>query len=171
MKKIVTFVLLLIAMPVFAHPGHGTSPLSDGLLHPLTGLDHLLMLLGTGLLAGWSGRTLAVPAATLMAMVGGALLGYLLGDVTGVQSLIFASLLALCAGVLLPQRRAMLVLAMPVFALFHGWAHGAGASPGGFWWFSAGFTLVSGLLLLAGFAARRYVERTQLAAPARSTAR
>ena len=46
------------ALPAFAHPGHDSNPLQDGLLHPLTGLDHLLMLLGTGVLAALTGRSL-----------------------------------------------------------------------------------------------------------------
>jgi len=48
---------------------------------------------------------------------------------------------------------------MPVFALFHGWAHGVEASPGAFWVFSAGFVAVSGLLLLAGYGAGRLLRR------------
>jgi urease accessory protein len=40
---------------------------------------------------------------------------------------------------------------MPLFALFHGWAHGVEATPSAFWLFSAGFVTVSGLLLAAGF--------------------
>ena len=46
----------------------------------------------------------------------------------------------------------LLALVMPVFALFHGWAHGVEATPSAFWQFSAGFVAVSGLLLAAGFA-------------------
>ena len=52
MKKTFALFLLMLALPAFAHPGHDSNPLQDGLLHPLTGLDHLLMLLGTGLGGG-----------------------------------------------------------------------------------------------------------------------
>ncbi|PWB32380.1 urease accessory protein UreJ [Pseudomonas sp. SDI] len=151
MKKTFAFALLLIALPAFAHPGHDSNPLQDGLLHPLTGLDHLLMLLGTGMLAALTGRSLALPLATLAAMFGGALLGHLFGDVLGMESMILGSLLVAAAALLLPQRQLLLALAMPLFALFHGWAHGVEASPGAFWLFSAGFVAVSGLLLAAGF--------------------
>lgn len=78
MKKTLAFALLLIAVPAFAHPGHDSNPLQDGLLHPLTGLDHLLMLLGTGVLAALTGRTLALPLATLaflQAQLGGFAVG------------------------------------------------------------------------------------------------
>jgi urease accessory protein len=55
MKKTFALFLLMLALPAFAHPGHDSNPLQDGLLHPLTGLDHLLMLLGTGVLAALTG--------------------------------------------------------------------------------------------------------------------
>ncbi|MEJ5863095.1 HupE/UreJ family protein [Pseudomonas farsensis] len=152
MKKAFALLLLLVAVPAFAHPGHDSNPLQDGLLHPLTGLDHLLMLLGTGVLAALTGRTLALPLATLAAMFGGAVCGHLFGDVIGMEQMIIGSLLVAGAAVLLPRRQLVLALIMPVFALFHGWAHGVEATPSAFWQFSAGFVVVSGLLLAAGFA-------------------
>lgn len=159
MKKTLALTLLLVAVPAFAHPGHDSNPLQEGLLHPLTGLDHLLMLLGTGVLAALTGRTLALPLLTLCAMFGGALLGHLFGGVLGMEQMIIGSLLVAGAALLLPARQLMLALAMPVFALFHGWAHGVEASPGAFWEFSAGFVAVSGLLLLAGYGAGRLLRR------------
>ncbi|MBV4536485.1 MULTISPECIES: HupE/UreJ family protein [Pseudomonas] len=152
MKKSLALLLLLVAVPAFAHPGHDSNPLHDGLLHPLTGLDHLLMLLGTGVLAALTRRSLALPLATLAAMFAGAVLGHLFGDVLGMESMIIGSLLVAAAALLVPGRQLLLALAMPIFALFHGWAHGVEATPSAFWLFSAGFVTVSGLLLAAGFA-------------------
>lgn len=152
MKKTFALFLLTLALPAFAHPGHDSNPLQDGLLHPLTGLDHLLMLLGTGVLAALTGRSLTLPLATLAAMFGGAVCGHLFGDVLGMETLIALSLLVAGGAVLLPSRQLLLAMAMPVFALFHGWAHGVEATPSAFWQFSAGFVTVSGLLLAAGFA-------------------
>lgn len=62
MKKTFALFLLMLALPAFAHPGHDANPLQDGLLHPLTGLDHLLMLLGTGVLAALTRRSLTLPS-------------------------------------------------------------------------------------------------------------
>ncbi|MDD0974209.1 HupE/UreJ family protein [Pseudomonas fontis] len=152
MKKLFALALLLIAVPAFAHPGHDSNPLQDGLLHPLTGLDHLLMLLGTGILAALTGRTLTLPLCTLAAMFAGAFLGHLFGDVLGMENMILGSLVVAAVALLMPQRQVLLALAMPLFALFHGWAHGVEASPGAFWLFSAGFVTVSGALLAVGFA-------------------
>ncbi|MGE7991563.1 HupE/UreJ family protein [Pseudomonas sp. NPDC089554] len=151
MKKTLALVLLMVALPAFAHPGHDSNPLQDGLLHPLTGLDHLLMLLGTGVLAALTRRNLSLPLATLGAMFGGAVLGHLFGGMVGLETLILASLVVAAVALLLPNRQLLLALAMPVFALFHGWAHGVEATPSAFWQFSAGFVTVSGLLLVAGF--------------------
>ncbi|MPS97827.1 MULTISPECIES: HupE/UreJ family protein [unclassified Pseudomonas] len=152
MKKTIAFALLMVALPAFAHPGHDANPLQDGLLHPLTGLDHLLMLLGTGVLAALTRRNLALPLATLAAMFGGAICGHVFGDVLGMETLITVSLLVAAGALLLPSRQLVLALLMPVFALFHGWAHGVEATPSAFWLFSAGFVTVSGLLLVVGFA-------------------
>ncbi|MDF0731980.1 HupE/UreJ family protein [Pseudomonas entomophila] len=151
MKKTLALVLLMVALPAFAHPGHDSNPLQDGLLHPLTGLDHLLMLLGTGVLAALTRRSLSLPLATLGTMFGGAVLGHLFGDLVGVETMISVSLVVAAVAMLLPNRQLLLALAMPVFALFHGWAHGVEATPSAFWLFSAGFVTVSGLLLVAGF--------------------
>lgn len=50
-------IALSVAVPVtaWAHPGHAADGLLAGMLHPLTGADHLLATLGVGLLAGWAG--------------------------------------------------------------------------------------------------------------------
>ena len=41
---------LALALPAAAHPGHGAdSGFVNGLLHPVTGVDHLLALLAVGL--------------------------------------------------------------------------------------------------------------------------
>lgn len=159
MKKTVALFLLMLALPALAHPGHDTNPLQDGLLHPLTGLDHLLMLLGTGVLAALTRRTLLLPLATLGAMFAGAVGGHLFGDVLGMETLIVASLVVAGVALLLPARQLLLALAMPVFALFHGWAHGVEATPSAFWQFSAGFVVVSGLLLASGYVAGCLLRR------------
>jgi urease accessory protein len=87
MKKTFALILLMLALPAFAHPGHDSNPLQDGLLHPLTGLDHLLMLLGTGVLAALTGAP-GPAAGHLAAMFGGAVCGHLFGDVLGMEQMI-----------------------------------------------------------------------------------
>lgn len=128
----VRFALLLLIVPgvALAHPepmsGHG---FTHGLLHPVTGVDHLLALLSLGVWAGLSGGRVkfAVPAAFMLAMVGGALLGIAGVSLPAVEPLIassvlvFGLLVAFLARVPPPLALALSVL----FALGHGHAHGA----------------------------------------------
>ena len=70
-------LLLGAAGPALAHPGHETS----GFLHPFTGLDHVLAMVGVGLWAALlAGRkpviAVAVPAAFLAMMAIGAAAGF-----------------------------------------------------------------------------------------------
>ncbi len=58
MRKYLPLLLLAFSVPALAHPGHGTDSFQAGFLHPLTGLDHLLMLTGAGVLSALSGRKL-----------------------------------------------------------------------------------------------------------------
>ena len=47
-----TMGIVLLARPVMAHPGGGSElGLTEGVLHPFSGLDHLLLMFAVGLLA------------------------------------------------------------------------------------------------------------------------
>ena len=72
MRKYLPLLLLAFSVPALAHPGHGADSFQAGFLHPLTGLDHLLMLTGAGVLSALSGRKLLLPFATLGMMLVGA---------------------------------------------------------------------------------------------------
>ncbi len=68
---------MTIAGPAFAHPGHAES----GFLHPLTGADHLLAMVGAGMWAALlstrrPAAALLVPAAFLAMMAAGAAAGF-----------------------------------------------------------------------------------------------
>ena len=86
MRKYLPLFLLAFSVPALAHPGHGTDSFQAGFLHPLTGLDHLLMLTGAGVLSALSGRKLLLPLATLGMMLAGAVAGSLLGGFSGMES-------------------------------------------------------------------------------------
>ncbi|MGH8354011.1 MAG: HupE/UreJ family protein, partial [Pseudomonas sp.] len=68
---------LLASGSALAHPGHEVSGLAAGLLHPLSGVDHLLAMLGVGLWAGQrGGKALWLLPLSFMAMLAvGGLLG------------------------------------------------------------------------------------------------
>jgi urease accessory protein len=125
--------------------------LQAGFFHPLTGLDHLLMLTGAGVLSALSGRKLLLPFATLGMMLVGAIAGSLLGGFSGMEMLIIASLAV--SGVMMFKTENRLLLAVPALAMFHGWAHGVEMSGHSFWLFTSGFMFASATVLCASFAA------------------
>jgi len=148
---------LAVALPAAAHPGHGDSGLAAGLLHPITGLDHLLALLALGL---WSRQQrhaphlpTVLPCAFLMLMALGASCAGALsaGMLPALETCIAATVLLL--GVLAVTALRLppwLAVAAPgACGFLHGLAHGrelAGMASG------AGFLLASALVIGVGMA-------------------
>jgi urease accessory protein len=134
MKKIlsVAVLLALIADPALGHVGAGsTASFAAGVAHPLTGVDHIAVMVAVGLWAALKGgRAFWVWPATFVGMmlIGGAL-GMARVPLPYVEPAILASVIAL--GILV-----MLAIDLPVwagalvigaFAVFHGHAHGTEA--------------------------------------------
>lgn len=162
-------VLTLVLLPSLAeaHPGipghiHG---FANGVLHPLSGLDHLLAMIAVGLWAAQrGGRALwQAPLTFVSIMALGGILGMNgMGRIPFVEQAIAASVLTfgilIAIAARLPSRAGL--LAIGSFALFHGYAHGAEmpATASG-WLYGLGFVLAtSGLHLLGinlGLAAQR----------------
>lgn len=151
-----------------AHPGHGqVVDFFHGVGHPLSGPDHMLAMVTIGLIAAsLGGRALwAVPASFVAAMLVGGLIAINGVSVPFVELGIAASVLVLGLVTAIAWNGpvvAMMALA-GIFALFHGYAHGAempadaaGAT------YAAGFILATSLLHLAGIglglAAKRMSE-------------
>jgi len=115
MKLMLLLLAGLTSNAVFAHAGyeHHSSALLSGLLHPFSGLDHLLLALGLGLLLVRSAQfARGLPSAAGLGFVGLAL-SLLVGFGLGVQDLlpvslteygIVASLLALAIALWVKQR-------------------------------------------------------------------
>ena len=126
---------LLSTLPAGAHGGAGATAI-DGALHPLLGLDHLLLLMGVGLSAARFG-----PQQLLLALAGG-LLGSLLGSIGGqlpaAESLAALAVSGLGVVLLLSLRRAAAQpLLGPVLAAgmaIHGLLHGQESSGTPGWW-------------------------------------
>jgi urease accessory protein len=139
----------------FAHPGHGTSNLAEGFLHPLSGLDHLLAMLAVGLWAAQMGgrARLTVPASFVLAMTAGWFLGSSGTRIPWVEQGIAASVLVMGLMIAIAARPP---LALPItmaatFAMFHGHAHGIEQPQNGGWGgYLAGFTGATVLLHAAG---------------------
>jgi urease accessory protein len=132
-----------------------TTGLLTGLLHPVSGLDHVLAMVAVGL---W-GAQLGVPAiwvlpvAFPLVMAMGGLLGFLGVPVPGVEVGIAASAIVLGAAVAFELRAPLVVAALLVgcFAIFHGHAHGTELPPGqSALLYSMGFVIATGCLHALG---------------------
>lgn len=120
--------LLAFSPLALAHPGHEAHGFVAGFMHPLSGLDHLLVMLAVGLWAGKIGGAARwqLPATFVAVMALGAVLGMSGYSVAMIETLLAASVMTL--GVLLAISiklpRAIQVGLVALFALFHGLAHG-----------------------------------------------
>jgi urease accessory protein len=121
---------LLLPSLAQAHPNHGAATgLASGFAHPLSGLDHFCAMIAVGLWAAQrGGRALwAVPLAFVSVMMLGAILGMGGIHVPFTEQGIAASVLILgiliAAALRLPLAASVAIVAL--FALFHGYAHGA----------------------------------------------
>lgn len=151
-------ILLLGALPTlaYAHPGEAGG-LAHGLAHPFSGLDHLCAMVAVGLWAAQMGGRAAwlVPLSFVSVMALGGLLGMAAIAVPFAETGIVMSLLVLgmliAAAVRLPL--ALSAMVVGVFALFHGYAHGAEMSPAASALaYALGFMSASALLHLSGYA-------------------
>ena len=150
--------ILVLAQPAFAHEQVGvTGGLVSGLLHPLTGMDHLIAMVAVGI---W-GAQLGVPAIWVLpitfplVMAFGGVLGVLRIGLPMPEVVIALSALVLGAAVAARLRVPFGAAAVIVgaFAIFHGHAHGAelpsAANPLAY---GVGFVVATGLLHLCGIA-------------------
>lgn len=119
--------LCLVSPSLYAHTGgHIDHSLMSGLLHPLTGIDHLLVLMAVGLIAAKQGgkALFAFPAVFLALVAVGALLNVYAVQIPFVETFIALSLVAF--GLLASvgsKRMSKLALGVSFFAIFHGYAH------------------------------------------------
>lgn len=139
-----------------AQAGQGTGFLT-GILHPVSGLDHVLAMVAVGL---W-GAQLGAPAIWLLpvtfpiAMAFGGFLGLLGIPLPGVEVGIAASAILLGAAVMTERRFPLYAAAALVgfFAIFHGHAHGTELPPGeSGLLYSLGFVVATGCLHAIGIA-------------------
>jgi urease accessory protein len=160
-RKLAWSLLLTLAAaanPALAHESTGVANgFVAGLLHPVSGLDHLLAMVSVGIWGAFLGRPLIwqLPVAFPLVMVIGGVLGILGIALPQVELGIALSVVVLGLAIAL-RWRAPFVAALAivaVFAVFHGYAHGTelprAAAPH---WYAAGFVIATGLLHLAGIA-------------------
>lgn len=148
--------LALVAGPALAHSGTGLAGgFISGVLHPLSGPDHLLAMVAVGLWGAFLGRPLIyiLPMVFPAVMAIGGVLGMANVPLPPVEIGIAISVLvlggAIAIGLKAPVWAASAMVA--VFAIFHGYAHGqelpSAADPIGY---SVGFVLATGSLHVVG---------------------
>ena len=155
------FVALLLATASSAALAHTESGQATGflagLLHPVSGLDHVLAMIAVGL---W-GAQLGAPAIWLLpitfpiVMALGGFLGLLGVPLPGVEVGIAASAILLGAAVMTERRPPLYAAAVLVgfFAIFHGHAHGTELPSGqSALLYSLGFVMATGCLHAIGIA-------------------
>ncbi|HHI4974474.1 HupE/UreJ family protein [Vibrio parahaemolyticus] len=156
---------LLFSPMVFAHPGYiGSHGLKSGVMHPLTGLDHMSVMIGVGLLASLFGgkNRWTMPLSFIAFMVIGGVMGISSLVVPGVETFIALSVVMmgvmLLRGANMPQKMATTLIM--AFAVFHGMAHGAEMPINGqaISYFS-GFIVATAGLHIAGIALGEMVMR------------
>jgi urease accessory protein len=128
--RVVVSVFALAPTSAFAHSEAAGSGLLAGLLHPLTGADHLLAMLAVGIASVLMGGASIwrVPAAFVTAMVIGAWGGYRGLAVPFAEAGIALSVMLLGAAIAwAPLRRygGAVFGGVFLFGLCHGGAHGA----------------------------------------------
>jgi urease accessory protein len=155
-RLVIALAALAPAQPVLAHEQVGVAGgLASGLLHPLTGMDHLIAMVAVGIWGAQLGPPAiwVLPITFPLVMALGGVLGVLHVALPVPEVAIALSALVLGAAVAIRLRLPFAAAAgvVAVFAVFHGHAHGVelpgSANPLAY---GAGFVVATGLLHLCG---------------------
>ena len=151
-------LLVMLPAAALAHrTGDVGGGLVSGFLHPILGPDHLIAMVAVGLWGAQLGRPLLIvlPLTFPLVMAFGGLLGVLKFPLPGVELGISVSALVLGLVVACAFRAPawLAVTLIGVFAIFHGYAHGAELPRAdSAIAYGIGFVVSTGLLHLTGIA-------------------
>jgi urease accessory protein len=140
-----------------AHEGGSTAGLLSGLIHPISGLDHVLAMVAVGIWGAQLGQPAIwmLPVTFPMVMAFGGMIGLLGFPLPGVEVGIGLSALLLGLAVAFERHFGLAFAASLVgfFAVFHGHAHGAELPEGqSGLLYSIGFVTSTGTLHAVGIA-------------------
>jgi urease accessory protein len=150
-------IWMLASSVAAAHTGSFGGGFVGGFGHPLFGPDHVAAMVAVGLWGAFLGAPAiyVLPIVFPLVMAVGGVLGILGLPLPGAEVAIAASAVVLGMMVATAARPPLWVAALVVgvFAIFHGYAHGAELPPGAdAVAYSVGFVVATGLLHLAGIA-------------------
>jgi urease accessory protein len=126
--RLATVLPVLAPAAAAAHPGHAGAGVIHGLMHPLSGADHIIAMVAVGVMAARLGGPALwrVPASFVAAMTVAGLAASSGVTLPYMETGIAVSVVVLAAvamfGVVMPVAAAMGLVAL--FAAFHGYAHG-----------------------------------------------
>lgn len=149
----------------WAHPHPNiVQSFNQGFMHPLTGLDHTLVMLAVGLIASQQEQSPAYlfPLCFLGFMLIGGLVGFMGIALPWIELGILLSVFGFGFLLSLPKapRRSILIIATMGFALCHGHAHGYEMLTGlNTFQYAGGFLLATLLLHLIGFVLGSLIKR------------
>jgi urease accessory protein len=169
------FMGLIIAPLAEAHPVTAqTLGLIPGIVHPFTGVDHILAAIAAGLwgavLGGAQGRSVSIAFLGMLSL--GAIAGLVGVSMPMVEPIIALSVITF--GVLIAFRVPLSALVASAvaggFAFFHGHAHAAGLpETTGSGWYLVGLLLATALLLGCGNVLGRRLVVSESRLPLRLT--
>ena len=153
-------VILALAAPCLAHAHSESGSIGgfiSGFVHPLSGLDHIAAMVAVGIWGAFLGSPAMwlLPVIFPLVMAFGGALGVLGVPMPGVEIGIALSGVVLGGMVLAAAKPPLWVasLLVAVFAVFHGYAHGAELPhAANAVTYAVGFVIATGLLHLAGIA-------------------
>jgi len=154
-------VASLISGAAYAHPGHGMNVgFMAGFLHPLTGWDHLLVMLSLGVWAARrpQGQGWQLPLLFVVAMAAAALTAMTWLSVSLAELLVAASVLVMGALLLaeVAVSRSVQLAGVTVIAAAHGYLHGV--ELGSHWTALAGMVVATALLHGVGWLLGRQTQ-------------
>ena len=158
-RRLNVFVMLLALLPLFAsaHVGQGdiSGGFKAGVLHPITGLDHVIAMVAVGIWGAQLGRPAiwVLPVTFPLVMAMGGVMGAAGIPIPGIEIGIALSGLILGCMVAFALRPPLWFagIIVAIFAICHGHAHGAelpqSANP---ITYAAGFVIATGCLHVVG---------------------
>jgi len=159
-KILLIFLILLCGNACFAHGFAG-----NGMLHPLTGLDHLLAMIAIGV---WSaqlgGKAIyTVPCCFMIMMLVGGIAGIEKISSDKIDILIALSVILLGLAISINKKISLIIagVAVGLFGFSHGFAHGSEIPPGlNMWEYITGFLITTfGLHVIGAAGALLILEK------------